>query len=105
MTSGQSLANESYFGPPSELIQISDFVHEVSEIETSQRTVFAQSADSLPEAANAGWLKLSEERRLSIADECRYVLPTLFRLEAHAVVGLQLFTILCHSLLTDAVSV
>lgn len=64
MTSGQSLATEAFFGPPSEAIKVADFLHEVVQLEeASSRAVFAPSAESLPERA----------RRASIEVECRYV--------------------------------
>lgn len=85
MASGQSLANESYIGPPSEFIKISDFVREVSEIESSERIALAQSADSPPETARKAWMELSEEQRTSVADECRYVSSTLFYSDVHAI--------------------
>ena len=79
MSSGQSLASEAYFGPPSAPIRISDFLHEAVENDSTVPTIFAQSADSLPEAARQEWMKLSEDRRSSIAAECRSVFPRRFR--------------------------
>lgn len=71
MAGVQTLANESCFGPPSELISIAAFVEELVHADSSRRIVFAQSADSLPENARQGWAELPAERRASIADECR----------------------------------
>lgn len=71
--SGQSLATEAHFGPPSECIKISDFLHEVTALEQSSHKVFAQSADSLGDVAQNAWTALSDERRASIEAECGYV--------------------------------
>ena len=74
MTSGQSLAAEAFFGPPSEAIKVADFLHEVVQLdEAASRAVFAPSAESLP--AREWWEALPEERRASIEAECRYVFP------------------------------
>ena len=74
--SGQSPATEAHFGPPSELIKVTDFLHEVAELEQSSHSVFTQSADSLADVAQREWMALSEERRAAIEAECRYVFPS-----------------------------
>ena len=68
--SGQSLATEAHFGPPSECIKINDFLHEVAALEQSSHKVFAQSAESLGDVAQKAWAALSDERRASIEEEC-----------------------------------
>lgn len=98
--SGQSLATEAHFGPPSECIKISDFLHEVAALEQSSHKVFAQSADSLGDVAQNAWTALSDERRASIEAECgvqdvRKALGDVItepRLMAHVMRSHELFT-------------
>lgn len=68
MVNGQSHATEAYFGPPSEAIKVEEFRRE---LEKFSHSVFAQSADSLPDVAQQAWAKLSEEKRTSVEAECR----------------------------------
>lgn len=78
-TSGQSQSYESLFGPPSEKLLVADFLHAL-ERPTPRDASPPQSPDQrastararLSANAEAEWLKLSEERRKAVEDECRY---------------------------------
>lgn len=75
MANGQSHATEAYFGPPSEAIKVEEFRRE---LEKFSHSVFAQSADSLPDVAQQAWAKLSEGKRTSVEAECRCAFSSFF---------------------------
>ncbi|EJF65315.1 hypothetical protein DICSQDRAFT_166358 [Dichomitus squalens LYAD-421 SS1] len=79
LTAGQ--AHEAYIGPPSEPIEVSDFLDAAKELERGSEEdnpipAFSQSAAALPEDIRTSWTSLPQDEREKIELECRYVFPT-----------------------------
>jgi hypothetical protein len=59
MNAGMAYGHESHIGPPSDLINIADFIQEASDLESTSVAVKDR------------WNNLSEDRKTAIATECR----------------------------------
>ena len=74
MSVGQGQAHEAHFGPSSELINISQFLHAVQHDATPDGpSLFSQSPKDITGSAWEEWVGLSEDDRRVIQDECRFV--------------------------------
>jgi snRNA-activating protein complex subunit 3 len=74
MNAGMAHAHESHFGPPSELIHISNFITQAIELENRAPipcTTFDTATTSI--LGKDAWLQLPEDSRNEIASECRCV--------------------------------
>ena len=71
-------AHESYFGPPSELIDVGAFIQLAYEVqerpeEATRPRTNSHLSNALPEDVEALWTSLSAEERGNIEAECWYV--------------------------------
>lgn len=77
MNQTTAYAHESQFGPPSELINISDFLHECEGIDSQVYLPYPQWSDaSTSQTQLHNWtnsLSLSQEEKAAVEAECRSV--------------------------------
>ena len=76
LTAGQ--AHEAYLGPPSEPVEVSDFLDAAKELGIGSEDeqpipVFSQSTAALSEDVRTSWASLSQDEQEKIQLECRRV--------------------------------
>lgn len=73
MNIGQGQAHESYFGPPSELFKVSDFLSSttVHQTQLSDDPANFNASSAQLDGLSTRWLSNSEDMRHGIEAECR----------------------------------
>ena len=76
LTPGQ--AHEAYIGPPSELVDVAEFLQPTTTEATEDVAELTQSAAALPSEARAEWDALDPAEKEKVREECWYVSYALF---------------------------
>lgn len=69
----QGQAYESYFGPPSELVNVAEFLSSVALLDAPSSSASSTELSELLDGIEEKWKMLSNDRQNQVDLECRYV--------------------------------